>query len=84
MSKAEHKAVTYEEALAELEQIVEQIESGEAGLEKSLVDYERGVQIIKHCREILNRVETRLAELSPDEEGRLRETGTESPGEGQR
>ena len=40
----------FEEALAELEQILTGIESGKIGLEESLVKYERGNFLIQHCR----------------------------------
>ncbi len=46
--------MSFEAALAELEEIVRQLESGEAELEKSIDLYERGNALKAHC-------ETRLA-----------------------
>lgn len=63
--------LTYEQAIAEVERIIERIESGEAGLEGTLDQYERAVKLIAHCREVLSRVEQRLAELTTNAEGRL-------------
>jgi exodeoxyribonuclease VII small subunit len=63
--------LTYEQAIAEVERIIERIESGEAGLEGTLDQYERAVKLIGHCREVLNRVEKRLAELTTNAEGRV-------------
>ncbi|HZZ45239.1 MAG TPA: exodeoxyribonuclease VII small subunit [Tepidisphaeraceae bacterium] len=53
----------FEDALGELEQILAQIESGETGLEESLVKYERGTFLIQHCRTVLNAAEQQIEEL---------------------
>lgn len=54
----------FEEALAELEQILSQIEGGECGLEESLVKYERGTFLIQHCRGVLNVAEQQIEMLT--------------------
>jgi exodeoxyribonuclease VII small subunit len=59
----------FEEALAELEQILAHIESGECGLEESLVKYERGTFLIQHCRGVLNSAEQQIEQLSKTPEG---------------
>jgi exodeoxyribonuclease VII small subunit len=59
------RALSFEEAMRQLEAIVDRIESGEAGLEESLKEYERGVLLREHCREILARTEQRVSELKP-------------------
>lgn len=56
-------AQTYESAVEELEAIIDQIESGEIGLEQSIRRYERGAVLLKHCREILNQAEQRVTTL---------------------
>lgn len=61
----------FEEAIHKLEQIIEQIESGQAGLEKSLSDYEHGMKLISRCRAILATTEKRIAELTQDAQGQL-------------
>lgn len=63
MTKRPDKKLTYEQALASLEQLIEDIESGDAGLEQTLESYEKGVKLISHCRSILERVEKRMTEL---------------------
>lgn len=55
---------TFEEALEGVEAIIERIERGEVGLEESLAEYERGVELIKKCRAILERAEQRVEELT--------------------
>jgi exodeoxyribonuclease VII small subunit len=62
---------TFEDALAELEQIVGDIESGQVGLEESLVRYERGTFLIQHCRGVLNSAEKQIELLSKTAEGGL-------------
>ncbi len=42
-------ALTFEQALAELEQIVARLESGQAPLEDSIRLYERGAALKAHC-----------------------------------
>lgn len=59
--------MSFEQAVERLEGIIDRIERGEVGLEESLTEYERGVGLIRRCREILNRAEQRIAELSIDE-----------------
>lgn len=56
----------FEEALSQLESIIERIEAGEIGLEQSLLEYERGVALLKRCREVLTRAEQRVQELDKD------------------
>jgi exodeoxyribonuclease VII small subunit len=72
MARSTDRKLTYEQAMAQLEQIIEDIESGDAGLERTLTAYEQGVKLIGHCRAILDRVENRLAELQADENGNLK------------
>lgn len=54
----------FEQALAQLESIIERIESGHIGLEKSIAEYERGVGLIRRCRQVLDRAEQRVEELT--------------------
>jgi len=55
---------TFEEALADLEKIVHELEDGQTGLEASLSLYERGVQLIKRCNAQLVQAEQRILVLS--------------------
>lgn len=55
--------LTYEQAVDELESIIERIESGDIGLEDSIRHYERGSQLLKRCRAILGQAEQRIERL---------------------
>jgi exodeoxyribonuclease VII small subunit len=57
------ETLPYEDAVEELESIVEEIESGAIGLEQSIRRYERGAALLKHCRAILDQAEQRITEL---------------------
>ena len=67
--KSQSQPRNFEEALAELEQIVADIEAGKIGLEESLVRYERGTFLISHCRGVLSAAEKQVELLSKSEDG---------------
>lgn len=54
----------FEEAVEELQTIIEQMEAGKTGLEDSLKEYARGDQIIRRCRQILDAAEARIEAIS--------------------
>jgi exodeoxyribonuclease VII small subunit len=55
---------SFEESVAQLEQIVAAIESGQIGLEQSLAKYEQGMELVKRCRAILDQAEKRIEQLT--------------------
>jgi exodeoxyribonuclease VII small subunit len=55
---------TFEQALAELERIVRDLEDGKTGLEESLRRYEQGVALLKRCYGQLRQAEHRIIELT--------------------
>ena len=57
-------AVTFEESLTELENIVADLESGKLGLSDALARYEQGVQHLKSCQQLLERAERKIELLS--------------------
>jgi exodeoxyribonuclease VII small subunit len=61
----------FESALEDLEQIVEQLESGELSLEDSLSAFEKGVGLVRFCNQKLNDVERKIEMLVRDKEGKL-------------
>jgi len=61
----------FESALEDLEQVVEQLESGELSLEDSLAAFEKGVGLVKFCNQKLNEVEKKIDLLVKDKEGKL-------------
>jgi exodeoxyribonuclease VII small subunit len=59
-------SLKYEEAAAELDQIIEQLEEGNLPLENTLVLYERGQALSKHCAELLDKAELKIRTLAGD------------------
>lgn len=55
--------LTFEQALAELETIIDRIQSGAVGLEESLQEYERAAALLKRCRGILDVTEQKVEQL---------------------
>jgi exodeoxyribonuclease VII small subunit len=54
---------SYEAALAELEQLVGRLESGQMPLDQLLSGYQRGAELLKFCRERLEAVENQIKVL---------------------
>jgi exodeoxyribonuclease VII small subunit len=55
---------TFETAQAELEQIVERLESGRAQLDEAIALWERGEELYRFCRAKLDAAEGRIDELA--------------------
>ena len=56
--------MTFEEAQKELEQIVERLERGQAGLDETLRLWERGEELYRFCREQLDAAHGKIEELA--------------------
>ncbi|TCS74025.1 exodeoxyribonuclease VII small subunit [Sulfuritortus calidifontis] len=65
----------FESALAELEGLVERMESGQLPLEESLAAYRRGIELTSYCQQKLNAAEQQVKLL---EDGRLKDFQAES------
>ncbi|MCG9917134.1 MAG: exodeoxyribonuclease VII small subunit [Phenylobacterium sp.] len=57
------QALTFEQALAELEAIVAKLESGQAPLDDSIRLYERGAQLKDHCEARLDAARLRVEKI---------------------
>ncbi len=55
---------TFEEALAELDQVVHALEEGRLTLEDSLATYEKGIKLIQQCEQQLRKAEKRILQLT--------------------
>lgn len=63
--------MTFEAALARLEEIVRQMEGGQAPLDKSLSLFEEGVSLVKFCTGELDNAEQRVKILQKNEDGEM-------------
>lgn len=62
-SKAIPKSTRFEDALGELETIVQTLEEGDQSLEESLVQFERGVSLARFCQQSLGDAEKKISIL---------------------
>ncbi len=69
------ETLTFEKALAELEQIVGRLERGDVPLAESIAIYERGEALKNHCAKLLGEAEARVEKIRIGSNGQP--TGTE-------
>ena len=60
MTTKKAKAVDFEQALGELEAVVERLEHGELPLEEALKQFERGIELTRGCQSSLKQAEQRV------------------------
>lgn len=70
MAGKSQKTLTFEAALAELEQVVADMEGGKLPLEESLAAYQRGSELLKQCRSRLDDAQQQVRIL---EDGTLKD-----------
>lgn len=58
------KPIHFEKSMAELEEIVMQLEKGELSLEDSLKQFEKGITLARKCQEVLNQAEQKIELLA--------------------
>jgi len=63
-SKKSSEELSYEDAFAELESIVEALESEQRPLNEAIDLYERGQALSKHCAALLEKAELKVRQLS--------------------
>jgi exodeoxyribonuclease VII small subunit len=64
-------AMNFEDALAELEQIVRRLEGGQVKLDEAILSYERGAQLKRHCERKLNEAQQRVDRIVIGSDGAL-------------
>jgi exodeoxyribonuclease VII small subunit len=78
------KKPTFEKAMQRLEEIVQELETGELPLEDSLKKFEEGVKLSKYCSCVLDETEKKVALLLKDRDGNLFESPFEEEEENPR
>jgi exodeoxyribonuclease VII small subunit len=63
-------ALPFEQAMAELESIVDRLEKGQAPLEESIALYERGERLKQHCDTLLKNAEMRIQKITLGADGK--------------
>ena len=67
---AEVSGLSFEQAVAELENIVAKLERGDVALDQSIAIYERGEALKKHCETLLGAAEARIEKIRLDRNGK--------------
>ena len=70
MTNGQEQVRTFEASLEALERIVQQLESGDLPLEKSLELFEQGIRLSRECQDRLSQAERRIEMLLRDNQGR--------------
>ena len=72
--------ISFEDAIRELESIVDMLEKGELPLEKALDAFQKGIELSRYCSRALDDVEKKISLLLEDDKGNLLEQpfGTEA------
>jgi len=65
------RTMSFEQALAELRQIVERLEKGEGKLDEAITAYERGALLKRHCEQKLRDAEAKIDKIRVDDSGNL-------------
>ena len=63
-------SLSFEKALAELEEIVQKLESGGAALEESIALYERGAALKAHCEKTLQSAQEKIEKIVVGSDGK--------------
>jgi exodeoxyribonuclease VII small subunit len=64
---------TFEQSIQQLEQIVQELESGDLPLEKAIKKFEEGIQLSKFCSRKLDETEKKISILLKDSSGNISE-----------
>ncbi len=80
MSDKKSRVNEFEKSLAELEALVERMESGELSLEDSMKQFERGIQLARACQQQLKQADLKVQQLVQKNGAARLEDFAESPG----
>ncbi|MCB1464185.1 MAG: exodeoxyribonuclease VII small subunit [Nitratireductor sp.] len=69
-ANADIASMSFEQALQELEKIVESLEQGNVELEKSIGYYERGEKLRDHCQKLLGAAEAKVEKIRLNADGK--------------
>jgi exodeoxyribonuclease VII small subunit len=69
MSDTPVDTLSFEQAMAELEQVVGKLERGDVALEESIALYDRGAKLKKRCEDKLKEAEEKVAAITLDGDG---------------
>ena len=68
-----NKSRTFEDAMSELEGIVQKLEKGELSIDESIEYFQKGVELSRYCSKKLDEIEKRITILIEEENGDIKE-----------
>ncbi len=71
MTASAPESLSFEQALGELETIVQNLESGKAPLEDSIKSYERGIALKQQCEKKLREAQEKIEKITITPDGQL-------------
>ena len=74
VSETDISQLSFEQALIALEEVVQQLESGNVPLDQSISLYERGESLRKHCQARLDDAQARIEKIVTDSNGAANST----------
>ena len=66
--------ISFEDALAELEEIVRKIDTGQENLADAVDSFERGVFLKKHCEKMLKEAKLKIEKITSSNDGEIETT----------
>ena len=62
--KSKYEKLSFQQALEKVDEIADQLASGQTELEETLANYEEGIGLLKHCYSVLQNVEKKIQLLT--------------------
>ena len=66
MKQERDQELSLEEAFVQIEEVIAHLETEESTLEQSFQEYNRGMQLLKHCNETIDQVEKKVLQINED------------------
>ena len=64
MKQERDQELSLEEAFVQIEEVIAHLETEEITLEQSFQEYNRGMQLLKHCNETIDQVEKKVLQIN--------------------
>ena len=66
MKQERDQELSLEEAFVQIEEVIAHLETEEITLEQSFQEYNRGMQLLKHCNATIDQVEKKVLQINED------------------
>lgn len=66
MKQERDQELSLEETFVQIEEVIAHLETEEITLEQSFQEYNRGMQLLKHCNETIDQVEKKVLQINED------------------